>query len=34
MAVVSNTFQSTSSNTNREELSDVVDIIDPEDTPI
>lgn len=34
MAVVSNTFQTTSSNTNREELSDVINRITPEDTPI
>ena len=34
MAVVTNTFQSTSSNTNREELADVVSRITPEDTPI
>jgi hypothetical protein len=34
MAVVTNTFQTTSSNTNREELSDVVNRITPEDTPI
>lgn len=34
MAQVTNTFVSTSSNTNREELSDVVDRITPEDTPI
>ena len=34
MAQVANTFVSTSSNTNREELSDVVDRITPEDTPI
>lgn len=34
MAVVTNTFQTTSSNTNREELSDVVSRITPEDTPI
>ncbi|WP_062560358.1 DUF5309 domain-containing protein [Paracoccus aminovorans] len=34
MAIVANTFQSTGSKTNREELSDVVDMITPEDTPI
>lgn len=34
MAIVANTFQSTSAKGNREELSDVVDRIDPEDTPI
>ena len=34
MAIIANTFQSTSSNTNREELSDVVSRITPEDTPI
>ena len=34
MAVVANTFQTTSANTNREELSDVVSRITPEDTPI
>jgi hypothetical protein len=34
MAVVSNTFQSTSAVGNREELSDVVSRITPEDTPI
>lgn len=34
MAVVTNTFQSTSANGNREELSDVVSRITPEDTPI
>ena len=34
MAVIANTFQSTSSNTNREELSDVVSRITPEDTPL
>ena len=34
MAQVTNTFVSTSSNTNREQLSDVVDRITPEDTPI
>lgn len=34
MAVIANTFQTTSANTNREELSDVVSRITPEDTPI
>ena len=34
MSVVSNTFQSTSAVGNREELSDVVSRITPEDTPI
>lgn len=34
MAQVANTFVSTSSKTNREELSDVVDRITPEDTPV
>ena len=34
MAVISNTFQSPSAKGNREELSDVVNRIDPEDTPI
>lgn len=34
MAVVTNTFQSTSATGNREELSDVVSRITPEDTPI
>lgn len=34
MAVVTNTFQTTGSNTNREELADVVSRITPEDTPI
>jgi hypothetical protein len=34
MAVVTNTFQSTGANLNREELSDVVSRITPEDTPI
>jgi hypothetical protein len=34
MAVVTNTFQTTSANGNREELSDVVSRISPEDTPI
>lgn len=34
MAVVTNTFRSTSAVGNREELSDVVNRIDPEDTPI
>lgn len=34
MAVVSNTFQTTGSATNREELHDVVSRITPEDTPI
>jgi len=34
MAVVTNTFQSTSAVGNREELSDVVNRITPEDTPI
>lgn len=34
MAVVANTFQSTSAVGNREELSNVVDRIDPEDTPL
>lgn len=34
MAIVTNTFQSTSANVNREELSDVVSRITPEDTPI
>jgi len=34
MAVIANTFQSTSANVNREELSDVVSRITPEDTPI
>jgi hypothetical protein len=34
MAVVTNTFRSTSAVGNREQLSDVVSRIDPEDTPI
>lgn len=34
MAIVTNTFQSTSAKGNREELSDIVSMIDPEDTPI
>lgn len=34
MAVVANTFQTTSAKGNREELSDVVSRITPEDTPI
>jgi hypothetical protein len=34
MAVVTNTFQSTSANLNRQELSDIVSRITPEDTPI
>lgn len=34
MAVVTNTFQSTSAVGNREELSDIVNMITPEDTPI
>ena len=34
MAVIANTFQSTSAKGNREQLSDVVNRIDPEDTPI
>lgn len=34
MAVVANTFQTTGANMNREELSDVVSRITPEDTPI
>lgn len=34
MAVITNTFQSTSAKVNREELSAVVDRSDPEDTPI
>jgi uncharacterized protein DUF5309 len=34
MAVITNTFQSTSAVGNREELSDIVDRITPEDTPI
>ena len=34
MAVVTNTFQTTSAKGNREELSDVVSRITPEDTPI
>lgn len=34
MAVITNTFQSTSAVGNREELSDVVNRITPEDTPI
>lgn len=34
MAIVANTFQSTSAVGNREELSDVVNRITPEDTPI
>lgn len=34
MAVVANTFQTTGSSTNREELHDVVSRITPEDTPI
>ena len=34
MAVVANTFQSTSAVGNREQLSDVVSRITPEDTPI
>ena len=34
MAVIANTFQTSSSKTNRESLSDVVSRITPEDTPI
>ena len=34
MAIVANTFQTTGSATNREEMSDVVSRITPEDTPI
>lgn len=34
MAVITNTFRSTSAVGNREQLSDVVSRIDPEDTPI
>ena len=34
MAIVANTFQTTGSSVNREELSDVVSRITPEDTPI
>lgn len=34
MAVVTNTFQTTGANTNREEFGNVVSRIDPEDTPI
>lgn len=34
MAIIANTFQSTSAVGNREELSDVVSMITPEDTPI
>ena len=34
MAIVANTFQSTSAVGNREQLSDVVSRITPEDTPI
>lgn len=34
MAIIANTFQSTSAVGNREELSDVVDRITPEDTPV
>lgn len=34
MAIVTNTFQSTSAVGNRQELSDIVDRITPEDTPI
>ncbi len=34
MAIVTNTFQTTGSATNREELADVVSRITPEDTPI
>ena len=34
MAVVTNTLQSTSAVGNREEISDVVDRITPEDTPM
>lgn len=34
MAIVTNTFQTTGANGNREELSDVVSRITPEDTPI
>jgi len=34
MAIVANTFQSTSAKANREELSDVISRITPEDTPI
>jgi len=34
MAIVTNTFQSTSAKGNREELSDIVSRITPEDTPI
>lgn len=34
MAVVTNTFQSTSAKGNREELSSVINRITPEDTPI
>ena len=34
MAIVANTFQSTAAKGNREQLSDVVSRITPEDTPI
>lgn len=34
MAIIANTFQTTGAKTNREELSDVVNRITPEDTPI
>lgn len=34
MAIITNTFQSPSAKGNREELSDIVSRIDPEDTPI
>lgn len=34
MAIIANTFQTTGSKSNREELSDVVNRITPEDTPI
>lgn len=34
MAIVTNTFQTTSATVNREELSDVISRITPEDTPI
>lgn len=34
MAIVTNTFQTTSAKVNREELSDVISRITPEDTPI
>ena len=34
MAVITNTLQSTSAVGNREEISDVVDRITPEDTPM